>query len=119
MRSWLRQVAIWVVLLLIVLPNTGTYGHPRPLPQPAQGRQHTVTLTWKASPSRVSGYNVYRKTASESNYRKINSSLVQGVSYKDNTVESGATYHYVIRAVDSEGRESVNSGEFTLAVPQN
>jgi hypothetical protein len=118
-RSSLRQVAIFVILLLSVLSNRVTHGQPVPFRPPAPGKQHTVTLTWKASPSHVAGYNVYRKTAAESDYRRINSSLVEAVTYKDNTVESGSTYHYAVRAVDSQGRESVNSVEFTIAVPQN
>jgi len=84
---------------------------------PTDGKPHTVTLTWKASPSPASGYNVYRKSKSETDYRKINSSLVQGLKYIDTSVERGATYHYMVRAVDAEGHESVNSHEFTVVIP--
>ena len=81
-------------------------------------KPHTVTLTWKASPSHVPGYNVYRKSKSETDYRKINPSLVQGLKYYiDSPVESGATYHYVVRAVDAEGHERANSHEFTIVIP--
>ena len=62
------------------------------------------------------GYSGYRKSKSERDYRKINSPPVQGLPYTHNTVESGVTYHYVVRA-DAQGRESVNSIEFTPAVP--
>jgi fibronectin type 3 domain-containing protein len=119
MRFLLCRVAIFVVLPLSPLSNRVTHGQPALFRRASQGKQHTVTLTWKASPSRVAGYNVYRKTAAESDYRKINSSLVEGITYKDNTVERGVTYHYAVRAVDAQGRESVNSTEFTIAVPQN
>ena len=119
MRSSLRRAAIFFVLLLSSLSCPISHGQPGLFWRATQSKRHTVTLTWKASPSRVAGYNVYRKTAAQSDYRKINSSLVDGVTYKDNTVESGATYHYAVRAVDAQGRESVNSTEFTITVPQN
>lgn len=84
----------------------------------AQGNKaHTVTLTWKASKSVVKGYNVYRATKSGGPYTKINSELVDGLSYQDKEVRSGTTYYYVTRSVDAEGKESVNSSEITVAVP--
>ena len=78
---------------------------------------HSATLSWTASTSTVSGYNVYRSTTSGTGYAKINSSLVAGVSYVDNTVQSGTTYYYVATAVDSGGNESVNSNEVTAVIP--
>jgi fibronectin type 3 domain-containing protein len=76
-----------------------------------------VTLTWKASKSRVKGYNVYRGTKSGGPYLRINPDLVQGLSYRDQEVKSGTTYYYVIRAVDADGLESVNSSKITAKVP--
>src|SRR5581483_1728975 len=79
---------------------------------------HSVDLTWTASTSTVSGYNVYRREQSESSYTaKLNSSLVAGTTYTDSTVEAGKTYFYVARAVDSNGVESVNSNEAQAVVP--
>jgi hypothetical protein len=83
----------------------------------ASGEKHKVTLTWKGSTSHVAGYNVYRSTAPGGNYVKINTSLVQGLTYIDNTVESGKTYYYATRAVDARGHESVNSNETSAAIP--
>lgn len=76
-----------------------------------------MALTWNASTSTVSGYNVYRSTVSGSSYTKINSSLVAGLNYADSTVQSGTTYYYVATAVDSNGNESVYSNEASAAVP--
>jgi fibronectin type 3 domain-containing protein len=106
----LRKIAVIAVLLPIAqsLLATGL---------PTDGKAHTVTLTWKASPSQVPGYNVYRKSKSETDYRKINPTLVEGLKYIDSSVESGATYHYVVRAVDAKGHESANSQEFTVVIP--
>src|SRR5579859_2756738 len=79
--------------------------------------EHSATLTWKASTSKVAGYNVYRSTESGKNYQKINSSLVRGLTYRDNKVVSGVTYYYVTRAVDAQGHESVNSNETSVSIP--
>jgi len=64
---------------------------------------HSVTLTWIASASTVTGYNVYRTTVSGTGYAKINSSLVVPVIYTDATVQNGTTYYYVTTAVDASG----------------
>jgi fibronectin type 3 domain-containing protein len=79
--------------------------------------QHSVSLSWTASTSTVSGYNVYRSTVSGGSYAKINSSLVAVLSYTDSTVQSGTTYYYVTTAVDSTGAESVFSNEASAPIP--
>ena len=80
-------------------------------------KKHTVAVKWDASSSRVAGYNVYRSTTPGGAYVKLNPSIIQGLSYTDETVRNGVTYYYVARAVDSEGRESINSNEGAAAVP--
>src|SRR2546430_1219231 len=79
--------------------------------------QHSATLTWSASTSTVSGYNIYRSTVSGSGYTKINSSLVSALTYTDSTVQSGTTYFYVTTSVDSGGNESSFSNEVTANIP--
>ena len=79
--------------------------------------QHTVTLTWTASPSSVSGYNVYRGTLSGGPYTRINAALEAATNYVDNTVQSGTTYYYVVTAEASSGVESSFSNPVTAVVP--
>jgi hypothetical protein len=79
--------------------------------------QHSVALTWAASTSSVSGYNVYRATVSGGAYTKINSSLVSQLSYTDRNVQSGTTYYYVATAVDSAGNESLHSNQVSATIP--
>jgi hypothetical protein len=79
--------------------------------------QHSVALSWTASTSTVSGYNVYRGTVSGGPYTKINSSLVTVLTYTDSTVQSGTTYYYVTTAVDSSGNESVDSNQVPASIP--
>ena len=110
-------VAVVMVLLLSVQWFQVTNGKPSIFRVATLGKQHTVTLTWNASSSPVAGYNVYRSMTSGGNYLRINPSPVPGPSYTDNTVENGVTYYYVTRAVDAQGRESMNSNETSAVVP--
>jgi hypothetical protein len=78
---------------------------------------HTVDLTWTASTSVVSGYNVYRSTTSGTGYAKLNGSLVPAVNYSDSSVVNGTTYYYVTTAVDASGDESSYSNEASADIP--
>ncbi|HKQ46479.1 MAG TPA: endonuclease [Phycisphaerae bacterium] len=59
----------------------------------------------------LTGYNVYRGTASGGPYSQINGALVTNSVYSDATVSNGTTYYYVVRAVDTSSNESGNSNE--------
>ena len=110
-------IAVLVVLLLSALWVRMTSGLPSEIRLQSRGTTHTVALKWRPSSSHVAGYNVYRSMTPAGNYVQINSSLVQGVTFTDNTVESGLTYYYVTRAVDVVGHESVNSNEARASIP--
>jgi hypothetical protein len=77
----------------------------------------TATLTWVASTTPGVSYNVYRGTTSGGPYTKLNASPITGLTYVDSTVQSGQTYYFVVRAVNSSGTESVNSNQATAVVP--
>jgi hypothetical protein len=79
------------------------------------GPQHSVNLSWKASPSAVVGYNVCRRGAS--GVVKLNSAPVNGTSYVDRTVQPGQTYFYVTKAVSAKGTESTASNEVRADIP--
>jgi hypothetical protein len=79
--------------------------------------QHTVSLTWTASASQVTGYNIYRGTQSGGPYSRLNPASQQDANYTDSTVLAGTTYFYVTTAVDAGGAESSNSNEATAVVP--
>jgi hypothetical protein len=79
--------------------------------------QHSVDVNWVASTSAVAGYNVYRGTLSGGPYSKINSTLITGLTYTDNTVSSGATYYYVITAIAADGTESSFSSQAQAVIP--
>ena len=69
---------------------------------------YSVNLYWNSSTD-VVGYNVYRSTAANGNYSKINPSLQPSTSYTDSTVASGQTYYYAATSVNSAGQESGRS----------
>jgi hypothetical protein len=78
---------------------------------------HTVALSWTASTSTVSGYNVYRSTTNGTGYVKINTSLIFGLTYADSNVSNGTTYYYLATAVDASGNESGDSNQATAVIP--
>ncbi len=78
---------------------------------------HSVTLTWTASTSSVSGYNVYRSQVSGGPYTKLDSSAVTATSYVDSTVSASQTYFYVVTSINSSGVESADSAEVSATVP--
>jgi len=79
--------------------------------------QHSVAVNWAASTSVVTGYNVYRGTLSGGPYSKINTTLITGLTYTDNTVSSGATYYYVVTSVAADGTESPFSSQVQAVIP--
>jgi hypothetical protein len=84
----------------------------------ATGVNHYVTLAWVASTSpSISGYNVFRAAVSGGPYTQINSSLVGGTTYTDSSVSAGATYSYVIAAVNSSATQSGYSNQVTVLIP--
>jgi hypothetical protein len=78
---------------------------------------HSVTLSWTAAGTSVSGYNAYRSNTSGTGYAKLNSSLISNTTFVDGTVSAGQAYYYVITAVDGSGNESAYSTQVTAVVP--
>jgi Abnormal spindle-like microcephaly-assoc'd, ASPM-SPD-2-Hydin/Protein of unknown function (DUF1573) len=76
---------------------------------------HSVSLSWKRSPSAVAHYNVYRSGISGGPYTKIAS--VPGTSYRDTSVQAGGSYYYVTTAVSSNGKESSRSNQVHALIP--
>lgn len=74
------------------------------------GNKTNAALTWTASPEPdTSGYNLYRDS------QKINTLLIQGLSYLDSDLKDGS-YKYTVKAVDLAGNESKVSNEVTLKI---
>ena len=93
-----RKIPLVVVVLALFL-----------WPAFGQTKSHNITLTWTASTSTVSGYNIYRSTTSGSGYTKIGTSTT--TSFVDSSGTGATKYFYVATAFDSGGFESANSNE--------
>jgi hypothetical protein len=78
---------------------------------------YTVGLSWTASTSDVSGYNVYRGPASTGPFSKINPSLNSTTQYTDSTVAANQTYYYETTAVNSSNEESAPSTPAQAIIP--
>jgi len=103
--------------------EVNTAGPAPPAGLTASGSDKQVTLAWVVNAENdVTGYNVYRGTASFSNpaaVTKVNgSALVTDSTYTDSTVSNRTTYHYRIAAVDDAGNES-NLSEEVSVTPQD
>ena len=88
-----------------------------PAPTPAPAAQHTVQLNWNASTSAVVGYRVYRCESSGTWYTPLTGEAFDGLTYADTSVASGATYYYVVTAIDAAGDESAHSNQVKAVVP--
>jgi hypothetical protein len=84
------------------------------------GEQHQVDLSWSEpsnSPVPVTGYNIYRALGGGSAYQLLNSSVGTQTTYVDSTVQSGTTYSYEVKSVDSSGVESSPSNAINVTIP--
>lgn len=82
-------------------------------------KQHSVKLTWKAATGDVSGYHVYR-TGGTSGWTLLKTVGPDVTETTDDSVASGATYRYKVRAFEVKGGgvvESADSGVVTASVP--
>ena len=78
-----------------------------------------VGLAWDTSPTpAVVGYNAYRSELDGGPYGRLNAAVIPGLTYDDETVVKGLIYYYVVRAVDGNGAESMNSDQARAVVPQ-
>ena len=77
---------------------------------------HGVILSWNPSGSDITGYRVYRGTASGT-YALINPDLRTTPNFADLAVTAGQKYFYVVTAVNSNDQESGPSAEIQATVP--
>jgi len=78
---------------------------------------YTVSLSWDASTSPVSGYNVYRGTISGGPYNKLTPAPQPQTSYADGTAQGGMTYYYVATSIGTDGKESAYSNQTVAVIP--
>ncbi len=66
-----------------------------------------IKIKWSKN-SKVLGYNVYRSTIYQGNFRKINKDLIKKEVYFDKNFKTGKNYYYYVTAVNMHG-ESIPS----------
>ena len=84
------------------------------------GTAPLVGLSWTApsSPSDpIVGYNVYRALSGTTSFQRLNASTDAQTAYTDSSVQSGTSYDYMVKSVDSGGNESAPSNTTTVAIP--
>lgn len=90
------------------------------IPLSGVGTAHQVELSWSAPSATndpIVGYNVYRSPSATSSYARLNGSTEMATAYMDGTVQSGSSYKYIVKSVDSAGIESPASNATTITVP--
>jgi hypothetical protein len=114
-----RKMALGMLCSLLLIPavSASRGGNFRPSDAQTVPHPHSADLKWKASVSRVVGYNVYRSETDGGPYIKLTSAPVRATNYIDRSVQSGHTYFYAVTAVDSRGKESSYSNQIKAPIP--
>jgi hypothetical protein len=83
----------------------------------------TVALSWSAAldcdGNTVAGYNLYRRSAADQSYTKLNTVPITGLTYTDTGLAAlmeGETYYYALSAVDAASDESVKSAPAAVTI---
>jgi fibronectin type 3 domain-containing protein len=115
MRGSMRKPVLLSLGILLVGTAVALGVYLRHPPHP-----HSVTLHWnppaESASAKVVSYNIYRSTSPGGPYAPL-ASGVQSPTYKDELVNKGMTYYYVVRSVDKSGRESGYSEEVKVTIP--
>jgi hypothetical protein len=108
---------------ITIVTNAGTYtvalSETAIATQPA-ATTHSVNLSWKApttTPVPVGSYQINRAVSGSTQYSVVGTSAASTTAFTDTTVQSGKTYVYQVRSVDSSGNTSSPSNSVTLAIP--
>jgi ASPM-SPD-2-Hydin domain-containing protein len=86
----------------------------------ASGVAHHVDLSWEGPGSSavpIVSYKIYRLANGGSAYQLLSSSTGSETAYVDNSVQSGATYDYIVTSLDSAGVESAPSNNVRVTIP--
>jgi len=106
-----------VLFTLTSLALSGCGGAPSQSPT-VQVTPHSVTLSWTAAASPVSGYAVYRSTADPTGpFYPLTITLPGTTSYTDTNVVAGETYFYTLTAFDSANLQSLPSYAISATIP--
>jgi len=112
-----RRMALAMACAALGFALTGCGGSPSPSAS-VVAQPPSVTLTWKASTSVVTGYVIYRSVADQTGpYVQIASTTSGATQYTDSAVAAGQTYFYEITSVDSSNNQSVPTSPVSAVIP--
>ena len=114
-RATLRLA--FILMVCFGLTSCGAASSQSPAEQEAHAPAHSITLTWDASSSPVSGYVVYRATDTPAAFIPVLTTLAATTQYTDTNVTAGHTYIYLVTAYDSANVESTPSNQVSATVP--
>lgn len=109
-RSLKRSMPAMLLVLLVL-------GCDRTPHSPA--RLHSVTITWKASVSKVSSYRVYRSDSPDAPPGLLATVDANTTQYVDRGAEAGHTYYYSVKSVGTDGTESLFSDKIAAKIPKD
>ena len=92
-------------------------GRTAPASPAVRVQPHSVTLTWDASVSQVSGYRVYRATSETAQPVAVAVTPPETTQFTDTSVEPGKTYFYTVTSFDSVNRESEFPEKVSATIP--
>ena len=81
-------------------------------PENVRSDKASRTIEWEDPGNQnIIGYNIYRKTITEKDYKKINNERILALSYTEEDQTKPNNYFYKVSAVDKYGNESILSRE--------
>ncbi len=83
------------------------------------GTSHEIDLSWNAPISSypIAGYRIFRSSDGGTSFQLISPALVTRTTFVDDQIQSGLTYHYVVKSVDPLGAESAPSNLTSVTIP--
>ena len=104
--STLPYFSKWIHITLLGDPTNRMHYIKPPSNLVVVNNNNDADLSWVASPDTVLGYNVYRLDPNAVSYVKVNSALVTGTTFTDNTVAFGGLNTYIVKAVQLKNTAS-------------
>ena len=106
---------LWGILRIHDTPMNLLFSLPDRLPMPpknVRSDKASRTIKWEDPGNQnIIGYNIYRKTITEKDYKKINNERILALSYTEDDQTKPNNYFYKVSAVDKYGNESILSRE--------
>jgi len=116
-KKVLTTVAVLLAMVVSGIWFSATGGTSLIVRSNPSRRHHTVILRWTPSTTKNVRYNIYRGQVAGAHPDRLNTTPLDQPTYTDTTADNGSIYFYVVRAADSSGRESPDSNEVTVSIP--